>query len=132
MGEWFNSLDKRLFISTRLYISRDLEKGVSKVLSFGLTFLPLKSLRTGKEENEANAEGFSKCLLGFAGQQCGCCNSHCFPITSPMPHNLPFLIQWWIPKLYVLDSPAQKVEGLRLTNASCAKGCKKTYPLLVQ
>ena len=56
MGESLNSLEKRLLISTRLYISGDLEKGVSNVLSIGLTFLPLKSLRIGKEENEANAE----------------------------------------------------------------------------
>lgn len=48
------------------------------------------------------------------------------PIISPMSHNLPFLSQWLMPKSYLLDSSAQRVQVLRLTNASCAKGCKKS------
>ena len=127
MGGSLNSLEKRLFISTRFYISRDLEKGVSKVLSIGLTFFPLQHLRMGKEENEASAEWLRKRLPGFAITLTGYS-----PVISPMSHSPAFPSQRLIPKLYSLDYFAQRVQVLRLTNVSCAKGCKTPHPLLIQ
>lgn len=51
MGEVLNSWENRLFIATSLCIRGVFSKGVAKVLSSGLTFLSLKPLRIGKEDN---------------------------------------------------------------------------------
>lgn len=80
------SLEKRLFLSTRLQVSRDLEKEVSKAFSIGLTFLPLKFLRTGKENNEANIGWFWKCLLGGDSVVAVTLTDYS-PIISSMSHN---------------------------------------------
>lgn len=41
-----------------------------------------------------------------------------------MYHNPALLTQWLIPTLYLLNSCAQRVQILRIMNASCAEGCK--------